>query len=144
VLGVAYDRGNASALRPKPLVDGVVCDGCASRGSQQRETTMPSPDGCFVRVWDGARFGGVTDYINGPRVYANLRDLPGGRIWSNRIRSAKTGVAASATVYADEDFQGASMRLMPDREYSTFPAELSGRIASMRVDCPLTAPRKAE
>jgi hypothetical protein len=129
---------------PILLLMTLFVTGCASRGPRQGETTMPSPAGCFVQVWDVARFGGVTDYINGPRVYANLRDLPGGRIWGNRIRSVKTGVAASATVYADEDFQNASMRLMPDREYPAFPAELSGRIASMRIDCPLTTPRNAE
>jgi hypothetical protein len=126
------------------LLLALCAAGCASRASRQGETTMPSPDGCFVQVWDLVRFGGVTDYINGPRVYANLRDLPGARIWGNRIRSAKTGVAASATIYADEDFQGASMRLAPDREYQIFPDELSGRIASMRIDCPLTTPRNAE
>jgi hypothetical protein len=36
------------------------------------------------------------------------------------------------------------MRLALDREYQTFPDELSGRIASMRIDCPLTTPRNAE
>jgi hypothetical protein len=126
------------------LLSALFVTECASRASRQGETTMPSPDGCFVQVWDVVRFGGVTDYINGPRNYTNLRDLPGGRIWGNRIRSAKTGVMASATVYASEDFQGASMRLAPDREYQALPVELDGRISSMRIDCPLTTPRNAE
>jgi hypothetical protein len=109
---------------------------CAGRAQKQGETTMPSPEGCFVQVWDAPRFTGITEYINGPRTYTNLRDLPGARIWANRIRSVKTGVAASATVYGDENFTGPSMRLMADREYAMFPKELSGEIESMRIDCP--------
>jgi hypothetical protein len=90
-------------------------------------------------VWDVPRFGGITDYINGPRAYVNLRDLPGGRVWENRIRSVKTGVAAGATVYGSENFTGPSMRLTADREYATLPEELSGQIESMRIDCPKSA-----
>jgi hypothetical protein len=105
---------------------------------------MPSPDGCFVQVWDVASFAGVTDYINGPRAYTNLRDLPGARIWSERIRSLKTGVAARAFVYGGENFSGASLRLSPDRDYPTLPPELSGQIASMRIDCLAQPPSKAQ
>jgi len=102
---------------------------------------MPSPEGCFVQVWDLPGFKGVTDYINGPRNYSNLRDLPGARIWADRIRSTKTAVVARAVVYARENFEGASLRLMPDSDYATFPTDLSGHIASMRIEC--AAPNKA-
>ena len=108
--------------------------GCAGR-MRQGETTMPNPEGCFVQVWDGPHLTGITDYINGPKAYLTLRDLPGARVWRNRIRSMKTGVAARATVYGDENFQGASLRLSPDREYRTLADNLSGRIASMNVEC---------
>jgi hypothetical protein len=96
---------------------------------------MPSPEGCFIQVWDVASFGGATDYINGPRAYMNLRDLPGAREWADRIKSLKTGVAVRAIVYANEDFSGRSVQLPPDRDYPTLPQELSGRILSMRLDC---------
>jgi hypothetical protein len=68
-------RTNNTTFVPILLL-ALFAAGCASRASRQGETTMPSPDGCFVQVWDLVRFGGVTDYINGPRVYANLLDLP--------------------------------------------------------------------
>jgi hypothetical protein len=105
---------------------------------------MPSPEGCFIQVWDAASFAGVTDYINGPRAYTNLRDLPGARIWADRIMSLRTGVAARAIVYAGENFSGASLRLSPDRDYATLPTELSGKIASVRIDCPIQPPSKAQ
>ena len=34
---------------------------------------MPSPDGCFVQVWDAPKFVGTTDYLNGPLVYSTLQ-----------------------------------------------------------------------
>jgi hypothetical protein len=105
---------------------------------------MPSPDGCFIQVWDVASFGGVTDYINGPRSYMNLRDLPGAREWADRIRSLKTGVATRAIVYTHEDFLGRSVRLTPDRDYPTLPLELSGQIESMRIECATQAPAKLQ
>ncbi len=129
------------------LLGVAVASGCAGRSGQstrQGETTMPSPEGCFVQVWDGPSYGGVTDYINGPRAYTNLRDLPGARIWADRIRSVKTGAAASAIVYARENLQGASLRLSADAEYPTLPLELSGRVASMRIDCRAQSPSKVQ
>src|SRR5688500_6305537 len=89
--------------------------GCAPHIDRQTRTpadegvTMPSPDGCFVQVWEAPRFEGVADFINGPRGYSNLRDLPGGRVWHERIRSLKSGPVAAATAYADERFQGTSI-----------------------------------
>ena len=117
--------------------------GCAGR-IRQGETTMPNPEGCFVQVWDGPQLTGITDYINGPKAYLTLRDLPGARVWRNRIRSVKTGVAARATVYGEENFQGPTLRLLPDREYRTFAEGLSGRIASMNVECDQSQPAKAQ
>jgi hypothetical protein len=105
---------------------------------------MPSPDGCFVQVWDAPHFMGITDYINGPRAYLTLRDLPGARVWTRRIHSLKTGVAARTTVYGAEDFSGPSLRLLPDREYRTLPESLSGRIASVNIQCEQSSPAKAE
>jgi hypothetical protein len=128
------------------LFQSLTLVGCASRATRQGETTMPSPDGCFIQVWDAPRHAGITDYINGPRAWMNLRDLPGGRVWTNRIRSMKTGVRTRATVYAGENFSGPSMRLVADRDcdYPVLVDGMSGRIASMTIDCMQTAPAKAE
>ena len=139
----------ATPMSPYPalvclLILSLTLIGCASRAVRQGETTMPSPDGCFIQVWDAPSHTGITDYINGPRSWMNLRDLPGGREWTNRIRSMKTGVRTRATVYADENFSGPSMRLVADREYPTLVAGVSGRIASMTIDCAPPPPAKAE
>jgi hypothetical protein len=122
----------------------LLASGCGGRAARQGETTMPNPEGCFIQVWDLPSFAGVTDYLNGPRSYTNLRDLPGARIWANRIRSVKTGVAARAIVYAHEDYLGMSLRLATDREYPTFPQELSGQIASIRIECTTPSPGKVQ
>ena len=98
--------------------------------------TMPSVDGCFLRVWDAPQLAGLSDFINGPRDYPTLRDLPGGRLWNNRIRSAYAGPAATVTLWMDEDFRGASLTLQPDATYRLLPESVSGQAESMTVVCP--------
>ena len=97
--------------------------------------TMPSPEGCFVRVWDEPNFSGASDYINGPRVYPNLRDMPGARLWRDRIESAKAGPTATVTVWSDENFRGKAMRLASDAEYPRLADALTARIESATVEC---------
>lgn len=113
----------------------LVLAACAARAPRQLETAMPSPDGCFVQVWDAPQFRGAFDYLNGPRQYANLRDLPGGRLWNNRIRSVRVGPAANGTVYAQENFGGANLAMRREQSYGVLPPALSGAIASMTIDC---------
>jgi len=98
--------------------------------------TMPSADGCFLRVWDAPQLGGLSDFINGPRDYSTLRDLPGGRIWSNRIMSAYAGPAATVTLWTDENFQGARLALQPDTTYRSLPQSMSGQTESINIVCP--------
>ena len=97
--------------------------GCtpASNRSGFPGMTMPNPEGCFVHVWDAPKLAGTSDFINGPRDYPTLRDLPGGRLWGNRIRSAATGPVATVTLWTDENFQGGSFTLRPDTDYPGFP-----------------------
>jgi hypothetical protein len=97
--------------------------------------TMPSPDGCFLQVWEGPNFVGASDYMNGPRVYPSLRDMPGGRLWHDRIRSAKVGPVATAIAWSDVNFQGETMRLVTDAEYPRLPEAMTAHIESMAVEC---------
>jgi hypothetical protein len=96
---------------------------------------MPSPDGCFVQVWDDANFSGAFDYINGPRQYPSLRDMPGGRAWSRRIHSARTGPNTTATLFANENGRGAIMTLRADTEYPRLGSPLDGTAESMMISC---------
>jgi hypothetical protein len=96
---------------------------------------MPNPDGCFVQVWDQPDFRGVFDYINGPQHYPSLRDMPGGREWSNRILSAKVGPDATVMLYADENARGASITLRTDTEYRTLPLAFRATGESLTVAC---------
>jgi hypothetical protein len=82
----------------------------------------------------------MTDYINGPRTYPTLRDMPGGRLWQNRIRSAKVGPAATVGVWADEYFLGRSLRLQRDIDYPGLPDGLTAEIESIDVGCVSSAP----
>ena len=113
--------------------------GCAARPytppSRQTATTMPHPGGCFVQVWDRPNFAGTFDYINGPRHYPSLRDMPGGREWSDRIRSAKVGPDATVMLYANETAQGAAMMLVANADYPYLPESLSGAAESATIAC---------
>jgi hypothetical protein len=120
----------------------VTAFGCGARSPLrgQTETTMPNPGGCFVQVWEQPAYAGVFDYINGPQRYPSLRDLPGGRVWSDRIQSAKVGPAASVILYSEENGQGSSMTLRPNADYPRLPDALAGRAKSASVMCgPQTA-----
>lgn len=113
----------------------LLSGACGAPRSRFAGMTMPSPDGCFVQVWDGPSFVGASDYMNGPSVYPSLRDLPGGRLWQDRIRSAKVGPAASVTAWSDENLQGSTMRLVTDTEYPRLPEAMTAQIESMAVEC---------
>lgn len=96
---------------------------------------MPSPDGCYVRVWDQPRFAGTSDFINGPIQYEHLGDLPNRRSWKDRIRSLTLGPAASVVAWSDEQFSGRSLLLTTDsREQGTFAA-LPVKIQSLDIRC---------
>ena len=118
-----------------PVVGLLLIAACASRPPRQQGMTMPSPDGCFIQVWDAPHFAGAVDYINGPREYANLRDLPGGRRWSGRIRSLRVGPDALATAHADEQFRGTRVLLHRGLEYVELPAPIRGQIESLQIEC---------
>jgi hypothetical protein len=122
-----------------PVLALLVLAACAGRTPRQQGMAMPSPDGCFVEVWDAPRLEGAVDYINGPRQYATLRDLPAGRAWSGRIRSLKVGPGAQATAHTDEHFRGNSLSLDRGRSYVELPPSISGRIASLQIECAVRA-----
>ena len=104
---------------------------------------MPHPGGCFVQVWDQPDYRGVFDYINGPHHYPSLRDMPGGREWSNRIRSAKVGPDATVMLYADERAQGPTITLIANTDYPRLPEALSGTSESATIRC-ASEPESAE
>lgn len=107
----------------------------ASRPLPAIGTTLPSPAGCFVQVWEQPSFVGASDYINGPRRYATLRDMPGRRDWRNRIRSLKVGPTSVVTVWSQEHFRGGTLRAMKNVAHADLPEAWAGRIESMMVEC---------
>lgn len=118
------------------VVVALVGTACATRQQAARfAMNAPDPNGCYVQVYDGERFLGARDFINGPRRYATLRGLPNGAVWANRIRSLKVGPAATVTVWSDPDFQGRSMQIRVDRAYSALIEGFVAEIESMDVQC---------
>jgi hypothetical protein len=97
--------------------------------------TLPSPDGCFVQVWEEPFFVGASDYVNGPRRYPTLRDMPGRRDWRNRIRSLKVGSSSSVTVWSQEDFKGSTLRAVSNAAHPELPEGLTADVESMVVEC---------
>jgi hypothetical protein len=109
--------------------------GCGARQSETWTLTMPSPDGCFVQVWNDAGFAGTSDFINGPIQYAQLSDLPHRRSWKDRISSLRLGPGASAVAWSGEQFSGQSLSLTTDgNERGTF-AVLPLQIQSLDIRC---------
>ena len=117
----------------------VMAAACGAARPQVAGITMPSPHGCFVQVWEQANFMGAADYVNGPRQYPDLREMPEGRRWHNRIRSAKVGPGATASAWSERNFRGTTIRLLPDRSYPNLPNTIAAQIESMSVQCAATS-----
>lgn len=96
---------------------------------------MPSPDGCYVQVWDQPRFTGASDFINGPRRYEHLRNLHGARTWKNRIQSLRLGPTASAVAWSDEQFRGKNALLIADGRQRGAFAAAPVKIQSLDIRC---------
>ena len=96
---------------------------------------MPDPGGCYVLVYDQPEFMGVRQFLNGPRRYTSLRDLPSRANWRRRIRSAQVGPAASVTMWADEGFLGPSQVLPADTLQPALIDRLIGQVESLEVTC---------
>jgi hypothetical protein len=132
-------------LRIPMLVVAVsLAVGCGTGSSTRRGYTMPSPDGCYLQVWDSPGFNGASEFINGPRRYEHLRDLPGRLSWKGRIRSVRVGPTAHAIAWSNEGFKGASLLLTTDRPraegFSTLPVD----VESLDVRCVSAEPRLAD
>jgi hypothetical protein len=127
------------------VVAASVAVGCGGTGSSPRRSyTMPSPDGCYLQVWDAPSFNGASEFINGPRRYEHLRDLPGRLSWKGRIRSVRVGPTAHAIAWSNEGFKGASLLLTTDRPRSEGFATLPVDVESLDVRCVSAEPRLAD
>lgn len=96
---------------------------------------MPSPDGCYLQVWDQPSFSGASEFINGPRRYEHLRDLPGRFNWKGRIRSLRLGPAANAIAWSNEGFEGESLLLTSDHRQAGRFATLPVNVESLDIRC---------
>jgi len=104
---------------------------------------MPDPRGCYMLVYELPRFMGAREFINGPRKYPRLTDLPFQTNWRRRIRSAEVGAAASVVIWTGEGFQGTSQRLARDSSYPTLTEGVMGRVESLDIACAPDAASKA-
>ena len=97
--------------------------------------TMPNPDGCYMQAWDRAQYTGQSDYINGPRTYADLRNMPNQANWEKRIASVRVGPTAVGTAFTEPKLAGTSFQFGQRAEFATLPDRVNGRIASMQIRC---------
>jgi len=116
----------------------LVTFACAP--APQSVKSMPNPDGCFVQVWDGPRFTGRNQFVNGPRSYPTLSALANEEDWTKNIRSARAGPAATVTAWTRQNLSGASFVLQADREYPTLPLDFDRAIQSMSISCAFPGP----
>lgn len=97
--------------------------------------TMPDPGGCYVLVYDRPQFMGAHEFINGPRKYADMSDLPFRANWRRRIRSVEIGPRASVTMWTDAAFAGISQTFGPGTKHPALTDALSGQVGSIEVGC---------
>lgn len=108
---------------------------CTASTSRSTLRTMPSPDGCYMQVWDQPRFTGRSDFINGPRRYEHLRDLPGRHNWRKQIRSISLGPTAIALGWSAERFEGFNVLMTGDqRAGGRFPT-VAVAMQSLEIRC---------
>lgn len=144
-LPVGVPSGDKNQVRVASLVVAVsLAVGCGTGSSPRSSYTMPSPDGCYLQVWDNPGFSGASEFINGPRRYEHLRDLPGRLSWKGRIRSVRVGPTALAIAWSNEGFKGASLLLTTDRPRAEGFATLPVEVESLDVRCVSTEPRLAD
>ena len=144
-LPVGVPSGDKNQVRMASLVVAVsLAVGCGTGSSPRRSYTMPSPDGCYLQVWDSPGFNGASEFINGPRRYEHLRDLPGRLSWKGRIRSVRVGPTAHAIAWSNEGFKGASLLLTTDRPRAEGFATLPVDVESLDVRCVSAEPRLAD
>ena len=128
-------------MRWPVLVGMMCCLACARRPASSvlpPETlfrSMPNPDGCYVQVWDGPKYTGRVDYINGPLSYTHLRNMPNQRNWNRRIVSVRVGPNAIATAFPEENFRGGAYELPPRATFVTLPDTMTRGISSLRIQC---------
>jgi hypothetical protein len=96
---------------------------------------MPDPAGCYVLVYEGPQFSGSREYINGPRKYANLTDLPFRVNWRHRIRSVQVGTRALVTMWTDEAFRGVSQQLPRNSVHPVLTRGLDRETESLEITC---------
>jgi hypothetical protein len=102
---------------------------------QSGSPTMPDPGGCYVLVYDGPRFTGAREYLNGPAMHRRLTELPFGSNWRDRIRSARVGPLSTVTMWTNEGLVGASQRLASNTEHASLDERVSGSVESLEIMC---------
>jgi hypothetical protein len=116
------------------LVSAAACRSGTPLDARNRSTRPPDPTGCYVRVFDSPEYRGAEEYINGPIKLERLTNLPGGKSWSQRIRSVRVGPAAEVTVWTNEQYKGQQLRMV-EAAYTTLPVVFDKKIASMQIQC---------
>jgi len=97
----------------------------------------PNPNGCYLMIFEQPAFAGSADVLNGPGRWPNLRAVQETNYpdWSNRIRSLKTGSAATVTVFTETRFGGLSERYPAGTDRAALRPDLSEKLASIDIAC---------
>lgn len=102
--------------------------------SDSESSGSSDADGCYIHLFDGDDFDENDDNfkLTEPGKYENLANLPGAdKDWTDEADSLKVGDAATVTIYADENFEGASQQLDPGTEV----ADVDNEPDSLEMTC---------
>ena len=109
---------------------------CGARASSTYAfRTAPNPNGCYAELFPREQFMGDGDYVNGPARYPRTSDLrPDGR-WREGVRSVRTGPASTVTLWSEEGYRGALLRVGPNQHNARISEALSAAAVSLQISC---------
>jgi hypothetical protein len=116
----------------------IAAAGCGGRSPDLNiQSPAPNPNGCYVMVFDQPFFGGVSDVFNRPGRWASLERLTDTRehSWRDRIRSVRTGSAATAKLFTNDNFAGESLQLSASTDRGQFEGQFATRVRSVEITC---------
>jgi hypothetical protein len=109
---------------------------CGARSSSSYAfRTAPNPNGCYAELFPREQLKGDGDYVNGPARYPRTSDLrPDGR-WRDGVRSVRTGPASTVTLWSEESYRGALLRVGPNQDNARINEALSAAAVSLQISC---------
>jgi hypothetical protein len=134
--GVPPIQPSVRFLLPVGLTLTLMTIACGARSSSTYAfRTAPNPNGCYVELFPRDQLKGDGDYVNGPARYPRTSDFRPDGQWRDGVRSVRTGPASTVTLWSEENYRGALLRVGPSQRNERINDALSAAAASLQISC---------